>query len=112
MKETGVGRSNFKFGVLLFPDASVDSPAKFEICTPDPNVATPLLLATRSVQVTQPSMIQGNPDFRHSRTGFQQQSPAFHFSAPHFSAIISSNAGFLAEKWGAEKWDQSLKNFF
>jgi hypothetical protein len=30
---------------------------------------------------------------------FQQRSPAFHFSAPHFSAKISFNAGFLAEKW-------------
>jgi hypothetical protein len=29
--ESGVGRSNFKFGVLSFPDASDDSPAKFEI---------------------------------------------------------------------------------
>jgi hypothetical protein len=32
------------------------------------------------------------------------------FSAPHFSAIISSNVRFLAEKWGAEKWDQLLSS--
>jgi hypothetical protein len=50
-RETGVGRSNFKFGVFSFPDASIDSPAKFEICTPDPNVATLLLLAAQQVQV-------------------------------------------------------------
>jgi hypothetical protein len=30
--------------------------------------------------------------------------------APHFSAIISSNVRFLAEKWGAEKWDQLLSS--
>jgi hypothetical protein len=29
----------------------------------------------------------------------QQQSLAFHFSAPNFSAIISANVRFLAEKW-------------
>jgi hypothetical protein len=40
----------------------------------------------------------------------QQKSLAFHFSAPHFSAIVSSNVKFLAEKWGAEKWDQLLSS--
>jgi hypothetical protein len=38
----------------------------------------------------------------------QQHSLVYHFSAPNFSAIISSIARFLAEKWGAEKWDQLL----
>jgi hypothetical protein len=43
----GVGRSNFKFGVPSFPNESINSHAKFEICTPDPNAATPVLLAAQ-----------------------------------------------------------------
>jgi hypothetical protein len=39
--EIGVGRSNFKFGVLTILDESADSHAKIEICTPDPSAATP-----------------------------------------------------------------------
>jgi hypothetical protein len=46
-EEIGIGRSNFKFGVLAFPDVKLHSPAKFEICTPEPNVAIRVLLATQ-----------------------------------------------------------------
>jgi hypothetical protein len=36
----GVGRSNFKFGDQLTQKFTKPSIAKFEICTPDPRLAT------------------------------------------------------------------------
>jgi hypothetical protein len=67
--KTGSGVQTSNLASFSFPDAPVASPAKFEICTPDPNVATPLLLKTQQVQDMYFSMIQVGPDFRLRLTG-------------------------------------------